>query len=589
MCNCVTIRAHVDDQICRVGNDLLATKRLVTPYRFGAGCTVLVFVSLFAYFLFYPHQNFAGLVPDNICQTAYWYLRGHPHLVGSIGSSAPKGGLIVLLGLTHFGSYQVLDSVWLYKAVLSLFAAGLVLIIGRIAADVARSTAAGALALVVAGGSTYVNQIFFYGSSNLFFLPVALCGLWLLSRNRDRAGILALCLALTLRFDGAALAGLAALWVGIRRRKWQPLFESLAYLAIATSFVLLMSYWVQGSWARFTAGPSTGYPVYPSLETMGQLQSVVGMLISETTVAVLLLPAVYTLVRLSWSRIYLLFLGIGTATALLFFLGIVGMEYRYIASLQTLIIALGCGGLFLLADDLGGRDEGRWGTPIIACSVVSALVLAAGAWTSVPIHPLLLIFALPAVLALAAWGDGLSARRRLLVATRVLVVAVVAGVFVGSGFKARESFSDLARADLRQPSVLDAEEFLRRSVVPAGVGLLTEDELLNYVIATAPSRLGHARSIQFFNVSPEPVRRRILAQTDYLYLSKRPNFLWNYLYFVPRQDWIGDPFREVVVSMIRTNQPGDIYGVTITPFVNSATRFVARVQSARSREQDIGQ
>lgn len=98
-----------------------------------------LFVALWAYYLLYPHQGFEGLIPDNIAQTAYWSLLTRPELVGSIGSSTPKAGLIVLLGATHYLSYDLLGSAWAFKAILSLFIAGTLTLIGRIAEGVRRA------------------------------------------------------------------------------------------------------------------------------------------------------------------------------------------------------------------------------------------------------------------------------------------------------------------------------------------------------------------------------------------------------------------------------------------------------------------
>ena len=56
---------------------------------------------LFGYYLFYPHLGFERLIPDNIAQTAYWSLLTRPDLVGGVGSSSPKAGLILLLGSVH--------------------------------------------------------------------------------------------------------------------------------------------------------------------------------------------------------------------------------------------------------------------------------------------------------------------------------------------------------------------------------------------------------------------------------------------------------------------------------------------------------
>jgi len=132
----------------------------------------------------------------------------------------------------------------------------------------------------------------------------------------------------------------------------------------------------------------------------------------------------------------------------------------------------------------------------------------------------------------------------------------------------------------RHPAVKDARDFLANPRIPRGSSVIAEDELLNYVLVKRPEFFRGARSIQSFNVMTEAERREALSEAQYLYVSKRRNYGWNYLFYFPRATWVTDPFRTAVLKMIRTNRTRHIFGAVLKPIYNSDSRFVARIDAA---------
>ena len=336
----------------------------------------LILGVLFGYYLFYPQPGFEGLIPDNIAQTAYWSLLTRPDLVGSIGSSSPKGGLIVALGAAHYLSYEVLENAWPFKAMLAILFAGSLYLIGRIAADIG-GPIAGVLAVLVAAGSTYLTQTFYSGSSNLFFLPPVLLGMLFLSIGKDRAAILALCVAATVRPEALIIVGLVIAIRYLSRGDWRTSIEFTGYGAITLLFFVLLAYWTQGAWNRIGGGEATGYPEFASLGTLEHMRVTVGQFFSERFVVLLLLPALFAIAQVKRARTHLYFYSMTLTFIVLVVIDFFGMHYRYIAAGQVIIFALGCGGLMQIYSDL---RRPRLAIPpvstIIATTAVVGLTLA---------------------------------------------------------------------------------------------------------------------------------------------------------------------------------------------------------------------
>ena len=538
----------------------------------------LLFAVLFVFYLLYPHPGFDGLIPDNIAQTAYFSLLSRPNLVGSVGSSSPKGGLILLLGVAHHLSHVMLESAWMFKAMLAFFFAAMLYLVDRIAASIG-GPAAGLLAVLVTAGAGYPTLTFYTGSSNLFFLPPVLLGLALIAMGRDRAGVVSLCVAVTIRPEAAVIVALVVVLRCARRGDWRGTVEYSLYLASALLFFVAMAYWSQGTWERIGGGAATGYPAFDSLRTVEHMRQTVGQFFSERFVALLFLPALFTLIRVERARTYLYFYSIVVAFAFLVVVGFFGMHFRYIAAGQVLVFALGCAGLARIHADITRAD---WRTPdisrVAAGAAITGLALVLAFWSTRSLATCATMLAIPAVYLIVATFRTSPGVRHLLPACHAAIIALVAALAVASAFKARETFG--ASLDSPHPAILDAREFLADPRIPIGASVIAEDELLNYVLVKRPDFFRGARSIQSFNVMTESERRQALSEAQYLYVSKRRNYGWNYLFYFPRATWVTDPFRTAVLQMIRTGRNRRVLGAVLNPIYNSDSRFVARIDAA---------
>ena len=91
--------------------------------------------------------------------------------------------------------------------------------------------------------------------------------------------------------------------------------------------------------------------------------------------------------------------------------------------------------------------------------------------------------------------------------------------------------------------------------------------------------------------SEPPERSEALSEADFLYVSKRWNHGWNYLFYVWKDGWTSDPFRQVVTEMIKTGQARSILGSVLTPIHNGRTSMIARIdpeQKARATTHVTG-
>jgi hypothetical protein len=431
--------------------------------------------------------------------------------------------------------------------------------------------------VLVAAGSSYLPLTFFSGSSNLFFLPPALLGLLLLTMAKDRAAVLTLCLAVTVRPEAVIMIGLLVVLRYMRRSDWRKSIEFAAYGGLALLLFVLSAYWTQGSWDRIGGGAATGYPAFASFRTVEHMRGALGLFLSERFVALLLLPALFAVVRVERTRPYLYFYSMALAFIVLVIIDFFGMHYRYIVAGQVIIFALGCGGLMRMYADLRRPNLHMPGASTIALpGTIVVLALAVTLWSTRDATTCLMMLAFPATYLLAATVKHRRGSDRLLFWCHVAIALFVAVAPIASVVKARQAF--IASLGEQHTAIKDAREFLSDPRIPPGSAVITEDELLNYVLVKRPDYIARARSIQSFNVMTDPQRREALSKAQFLYVSKRRNYGWNYLFYFPRATWVTDRFRAVVVEMMRTNQPRSIFGSTLEPIYNSNTRFIARIR-----------
>jgi hypothetical protein len=199
-------------------------------------------------------------------------------------------------------------------------------------------------------------------------------------------------------------------------------------------------------------------------------------------------------------------------------------------------------------------------------------------WSTGNVFSCLLLLAFPGLYILCGIAVRQSQHgRRLAVIVYLCVVAFVGLAPVASALKIRHSFETSLSA--RHPSIADAHELLNIAAVPRGSAVISEDELLNYVMVKQPDRFSRVQSVQSLNVLSPDQRRRQLAAANYIYVSKRPNYGWNYLFYFPRLHWRKDPLRLALVEMMQSNQPRRFLGMTFSPVYNSTTGFAAKILS----------
>src|SRR6478609_2614119 len=226
---------------------------------FDSYALTVFLASLAAFLTVIPFCGFDRIIGDNIAQVGYWRILFNHALVGSLGASSMKPGLIVLLGASYDLSYFLFGSTVLTKMVFALAGAGLATIVACVARQ-AGSKLAGVAAVVYMISATPVPQMFVDGTSMIVFLPLLLWGVWLFSRDRQSAGTLVLCLAAMIRIEAFAVL----LWLALAEQFFRGRFRAFAFstivVALSVGITVLVYYRLQGSAARFNAGgPSAGY------------------------------------------------------------------------------------------------------------------------------------------------------------------------------------------------------------------------------------------------------------------------------------------------------------------------------------------
>jgi len=340
-----SVNQHKPDRKAAVSFDTTEDTSIITPYN------ICLFLLPFIYFsFFFPFGDFYDIVGDNICQVAYWKILFHKNLCGSVGASAPKSGLIILLGLSYeLSDFIFSDPVILVKATFSFFIALLIFITGRIAADIGGKPA-GIIAALAAASNYKIIQMFLIGSSGILFLPTLLIGVWLFSKSRYFWGGAILCLSMTFRIESIAVFAILILCILIMNRHWYA--AAIASLSIAATllFHFTILYVVQGDISRLDAGIAAGY----SFENIGQnrfnLLFGLGNFFYQNkfnSFCLMLLPSIFAVYTIKSSRIYLSLAGIIVILFLnaILLSGTTNAE-RYFYFLIPILTAIGTGAVF---------------------------------------------------------------------------------------------------------------------------------------------------------------------------------------------------------------------------------------------------
>lgn len=517
----------------------LLARRVVGPV--AVNDLVLLVLGL-AFFLLSPFGDLDTINGDNIAQVGYWRVLSNPHLVGSIGATNPKIGLMLLMGVVNDVSMALFHSTVLLRPVCALFGAALTWVVGRIASD-SEGPAAGLLAALFLLAFATLPTMFAIGSAMFFSLPLLYGGIWLFSNGREGAGTALLCAAILIRLESVG----AIAWLGIShqlmRRNWRGFAISTLASTAAVAAVLAGILVVQGDASRLDAGgASTGYifsrePLLAvrftqSLEAMW---SAALSIVSANSPAPL---AALALLSLAFSRARRSFLSLAGVVLFLMLLQIWGggiFETRYLEFLIPLPAAFGAPGAIAIVR-------------IVACFV---------------------------------------AKQRFAKASCESAVAWLSAALAVAGFGALFFSTAPASAALKiAPYTRDAVQLLAKRPIPDGSSVLIDDDITYAVVLREPRYFRKVTSLQLFNISDDETRRRMLAAADYVIVSKR-RYDFYYLRYDPLKRGKRDPFRAEVKRVTKSKskrvanlEPIVLYGRTLTPIVNSRQWTIFRVSPA---------
>lgn len=511
-----------------------------------------------------PFGDFDTIVGDNIAQVAYFRVLFRSNLIGSIGASSMKPGLILLLGCTHDLSLKLFGSTVLIKLLFAIFAAGLVTIVARIAKDAAGALA-GVLAAVYLVTQTPVPGMYTTGSSMIVFLPLLFGGIWLWARGHVRAAAVVLCFSALIRIEAfAVLAWLCASEQLLRRDLRAVMFTSTV-TALTLVLTALVYYRLQGSVSRFNAGgPAVGYVFSrdPSLAHRLTQSLAYTLSASYQTLGLLIVPAAIGIFVNPSRRIYASLLGVPVFLNVYIASASGSAELRYFEFLVPAGACFGAAGLFAAVS---------WGRSAFS----RAHAYAAAALGGLAVSAFLLgerELAYSALLTLVSAGAGvvdeLALKRispRIAPAALALLLVTAGSVAVFRGNWQRE----VGRATYTQ----DARRLLSSLKLLRGSRVLTEDDVIYSVIVRDPDFFVHATALQYFNIQDDEVRKEILDATDYVAVS-RGRHSWYYLRNDPYRRGNTDPFRAALAD----EKDATLYGYRLKLVEKSAAWRVFKVQ-----------
>jgi hypothetical protein len=544
---------------------------------------LLVFAAAFIFFLLQPFGDFYMIIGDNICQVGYWRVLFHRHLVGSIGASTAKPGLIFFLGLFHDLSIWLFHSTVLIRVLLALFGALLVFITARMASETA-GRVAGLMSAMYLLTCTPAPDFFASGSSMIFFLPTLFIGIWLFSRNHHYAGVFALCCAALFRIEALAVLAWLAISNQLCRRDWKHLTVSVVGGLVTAAVIVGVLYKLQGDLHRLNAGgPSAGYisHIFHNPSVVGRLEDSLG-LIHKASLEVALrecgppsfvMPALIALALHPSRRSYLAICGIPLFLILYLVFGGGNSQLRYFHFLIPALASLGTVGLYE-AYQLGKPAARAKISPVVAITVLAAWF----AWKVGPSNEGMWSVVLFIVVA----SLGFIARRPN--ATRLttafgppLLASIAIGAIGVSLVKSRDRNRDLKPEDRYAVYTRDAFAVLRARPIPGGSRVLIDDDLIYGIVIQDPKYFSKVTSLQYFNIQDEASRKRILEETDYILASKWP-YDYYYLHYDPLHVGQADAFRRSLEEAIDMNQSRIVYGRVLTPIENPRSWIVLKVE-----------
>ena len=489
----------------------------------------LFFAFLWFFYALHPFGTVYHLEGDNLCQIAYFKILLKPFLAGSLGASAVKPGVVLLLGGTYnLSTWMLGNAILVWFLVVSLAATFTWFVMQWTAKLGGHFAAWAAFGLLF---STDFPLHFMRGTSQLFFLPILLGGLFLIPHRKHVYGIALILVAGLFRVEGFFIGGCLLLFFmvrkGINRKECFGLF---VFLSTLIGLFVGVTAWVQGGLHRFAGGSSVGYTLGNTLLESSTEQ---GFLLfqdlwTKYPVALLLLvPSLWLLWRdtdsrtLAWMFLVPLFLLLYKA------LFAANLVPRYFAFLVPFSLCTGVAGSF------------RW-----LCTVFSG-------------------------------------RQRALFRGKALFT-LCSGTLGAYFFYTQVMTIDFTKA--YQPAIEDGRLAARSPLIPAGQRVLVDDPLLFTWLIDDDTHFTRVLAIQAFAQKNLAEQTEAIASFDYIYLSTgQENRPFSYFNFIPKNREWNDPLRQLIIQTLSTGKPTTFGDVEFHRFHLDEARGIVQILSRSSQ------
>lgn len=491
---------------------------------------------------------------DNVCQLTYWKILFRPYLAGSVGVAAPKSGLIILLGGADAIS-QALSSTLPVKLLLGFFASMLILFVAAISNELAGKWVATLAAITFAfllGDIGWFSEV----TSQLFFVPTSLWGIWYFAKKKEIRGTALLCIAITFRIEALGIF----LFLFLSRR-WPGQIKSAAMILLALIFHFWISYRVQGSFDRIDAGIGAGYNIGllhgfgPADIFPAALNAYQGLWIQTLAVlsgiVFLFLPQI---------RIYLSLFGSLLIVALnaIWFNGTLREPYFQVA--YPLFAAVGMAGSVRLGIILW-QKMARKKLESEGSSLSSGWLENLYAFRE---------FAVLAAIALFIW-----------ISPVIPFFPPAEQAFVSTpSFKwsvAQENEEPAKQAEPIERLALD--KLMSGPDFPQGSAILMEDDLLFYFLIYYPDYVKRALAIPAFLVMPTEKKAEVIRNFDTIYLYARGNSNFpSFFNYLNTGEWEKDPYRMAIEKAADTGKPAQVGNVHFVPWANDHGRIMLKIE-----------
>ena len=476
---------------------------------------IFAIAGLMFFYGFFDKHGLMSFHGDTICQIAFWRVFKWGRYVGELGASQTKPAQVLLFGiLSDLGEKAGTLAI---RASLSAMAGGIVLILIRLSLCFAETVLGSivrnrVLAISILVGFTALSFLFPFvqaGDSIIGYVFFSLLAVELWNgKNLSMSAVLSAGIALLFRIEGAVLVASFILWALLSKQYKRGMLASVL-------FVMLMSFWyffiiaIQGVPARLDSGNAAGYF---SFSGAGETGSFVAGFLYATSAFIQLISD----------------------------------------PLKVIFYVLGFSGFYFAINEHRRRG-----------------------WLSFLGKPIVLLYAPLLVISLNIWLKGGSLQERY-VATFLLVgiaigwipiqklisqiksastkkmVAIIAIVVLAGNSLAllQRHFARTIEKNSAQSSYFadDLNLIVNEGIIPPGISLLTEDDILYTIVLAQPNRFPKLKALQSFNILSRAEKNEVLKGVDYIYFSKLARFN-NYLFYLVKPKWRDDDFRKMIEKL----------------------------------------